>query len=154
MGNTASSSVRVRFRDEADTVILLKDMRGARLEKGRICNDHTTVGTIVALCIKDNQHKWVGRLGERLVTRSAPKSERDWLCRVSLVTAGCLPDREITKRELVGSTLTLAFVKRHWNPHITMDKQLQFIVHPPPRVRVKPVHSEVRLRHTHTRRQP
>ena len=146
---SSSSSVCVSFRDDADTVILRKDSNcSARTS----VKDDTAVGTLMALCIKDNKQKWVGRLGEQLVTRSAPKAERDWLCRVSLATAGVSPEREITKRELVESAVTLAFVMKNWNPELTKDKQLQFIVRPPPRVRVKPVHSEVRLRHTHTRR--
>lgn len=147
---SSSSSVCVSFRDDADTVILRKDSNcSARTS----VKDDTAVGTLMALCIKDNKQKWVGRLGEQLVTRSAPKAERDWLCRVSLATAGGVsPEREITKRELVESAVTLAFVMKNWNPELTKDKQLQFIVRPLPRVRVKPVHSEVRLRHTHTRR--
>ena len=147
---SSSSSVCVSFRDDADTVILLKDSKRSTRTSVK---DDTAVGTLMALCIKDNKHKWVGRLGEQLVTRSEPKAELHWLCRVSLATAGVSsPEREITMRELVASKVTLAFVKSNWNPDLTKDKQLQFTIRPPPRVRVKPVHSEVRSRHTHTRR--
>ena len=68
---SSSSSVCVSFRDDADTVILLKDSKRSTRTSVK---DDTAVGTLMALCIKDNKHKWVGRLGEQLVTRSEPKA--------------------------------------------------------------------------------